>query len=61
MKNNTTNTTLSEQFQIPIAKPISLTHKYMKAHFPGFMQALQCKVEDYTNFMDTQSGKKVLD
>ena len=33
-------TTLSEQFQ----KSIPLTHKYMTAHLPGFVQALQLKV-----------------
>jgi hypothetical protein len=47
----TKNTTLSEQFQnihcnrniVDQAKSIPLTQKYMTAHFPGLVQALQQK------------------
>ena len=44
---NNRNTTLSERFQNPIEKSqieknsIPLTHKYMTAHFPGLVRALQ--------------------
>ena len=42
------NTTLSEQFQIPIEKLLkkkgkidTITHQYTTSHFPGLVQALQ--------------------
>jgi hypothetical protein len=35
------NTTLSEQFQNPMANSLPITHKYMKTRFPDLIQARQ--------------------
>jgi hypothetical protein len=49
----TKNTTLSEHFQNPLEKSLTLTYKYTTAHFPGVEHAFLLKqtVQGLTSFI----------